>query len=125
MVNIDAAINAARAAIEATYINKCNIVEFQSYKKANKSTGQREVTILENQPCKLSVSSTKSNVETDSAEMLLQSVKLFISPDIDIKPGSKIIVTHCGRTTSYKNSGLPAVYDTHQEIMLEPFKGWA
>ena len=25
----------------------------------------------------------------------------------------------------YKNSGEPAVYNTHQEIMLELWKGWA
>lgn len=54
-----------------------------------------------------------------------QSVKLFISPDIVIKAGSKIIVTQHGRTTEYSNSGVPAVYPTHQEIMLTLFEGWA
>lgn len=51
--------------------------------------------------------------------------KLFISPDVAIKAGSKIIVTQHGRTTEYSNSGVPAVYPTHQEIMLTLFNGGA
>ena len=51
-------------------------------------------------------------------------MKLFISPDVLIKAGSKIIVTQHGRTTEYSNSGVPAVYPTHQEIMLTLFEGW-
>ena len=42
-----------RKAIEQTYTGKCTITEYQSYKK-NKSTGKKEVDILEDQPCKLS-----------------------------------------------------------------------
>lgn len=48
-----------------------------------------------------------------------------IPPDVVIKAGSKIIVTQHGRTTEYSNSGVPAVYPTHQEIMLTLFNGWA
>ena len=39
---------------------------------------------------------------------------------------SKIVVTKKNSfVEDYKNSGKPAVYDTHQEIILENFKGWA
>jgi len=114
-----------RQAIESLYKDKCSIVEYRSYKKANKSTGQREFTVLENQPCKLSFSTIKSNTETASAEIVTQVVKLFIAPEIIIKPGSKIVVTHQGRTTEYKNSGQPGVYPLHQEVVLELFDGWA
>ena len=54
-----------------------------------------------------------------------QTIKLYIYPDINIKNGSKIIVTQNGKKQEYKNSGEPARYETHQEIMLELFKGWA
>lgn len=114
-----------RKAIESLYRNKCTIVEYRSCKKANKSTGQKEFTVLQNQPCKLSFSTVKSNTETANAEMVGQVVKLFISPDIVIKPGSKIIVEHQGRTIEYKNSGEPGLYPSHQEIVLELFDGWS
>ena len=56
---------------------------------------------------------------------VITKVKLFIAPEINVMPGSKIVVTQKGRTTEYKNSGEPAIFDTHQEIMLVKFKGWA
>lgn len=79
---------------------------------------------MEDQPCKLSFETLTSSTG-DPVATVSQSVKLFISPDVVIKAGSKIIVTQHGRTTEYSNSGVPAVYPTHQEIMLTLFEGWA
>ena len=76
-------------------------------------------------PCRVSFEDIYVNTETDTEAKKLQKIKLFIAPELDIKSGSKIVVTRKGRVTSYKNSGEPAIYDTHQEIMLELFKGWA
>lgn len=64
-------------------------------------------------------------VQTDTAAKLTQGTKLFIAPEIKIKPGSKIIVEQNGTTTEYSASGEPAVYFSHSEYMLELFKGWA
>lgn len=119
------AITQAKKAIENQYRGVCSITEYQSYKKENKSTGYQEVIVLEHQPCKLSYSSIKNANSTDTATSLTQVIKLFISPDIEVKPGSKIIITQDNRTTEYKNSGMPAIYRTHQEIVLELFKGWS
>ena len=44
---------------------------------------------------------------------------------VHIKGGSKIVVTQNGRTQIFSSSGEAAVYPTHQEIILELFKGWA
>ena len=51
--------------------------------------------------------------------------KLFISPEVEIKPGSKIVVTQNGVTTEFSNSGKPAIYTNHQEIMLKLFEDYA
>ena len=56
---------------------------------------------------------------------MVQSVKLFLPSAIVIKEGSKITVSREGREFVYASSGVPALYPTHQEIMLELFKGWA
>lgn len=118
-------VSTAREAIESLYKDKCSIVEYRSYKKPNKSTGSKEFTVISNQPCKLSFSTIKSNTATASAEIVSQFVKLFIAPEIDVKPGSKIIVEHCGKTFEYKSSGKPGVFSSHQEIVLELFDGWS
>ncbi|MPM91906.1 hypothetical protein SDC9_139040 [bioreactor metagenome] len=114
-----------RKAIESMYIGKCTITEYQSYKKENKSTGHQEVVILENQPCKLSFSKITNANQGEAAAMVVQTAKVMIAPEIKIKPGSKLTITQNGITTEYKNSGEPALFNTHQEIVLELFKGWA
>ncbi len=124
-MGFDDVIKKARAAIESTYDSKCNIIERQSITKNNITTNNNEVTVQEEKPCRISFEDIYSNTETDTEAKKAQKIKLFIAPEIDIKPGSKIIVTGRNRTTTYKNSGEAAVYDTHQEIMLELWKGWA
>lgn len=116
---------AVRKAIESTYDGNCTITENQPYKKENKSTGHHEVVTLENQPCKLSFKTISNTNHTETAAIVGQITKLFIAPEIKVKAGSKLTVTQSGVTTEYKNSGEPAVYPTHQEIILELFKGWA
>ena len=54
-----------------------------------------------------------------------QIIELFIAPEISIKPGSKIIVTQNGETVTYTRSGEAAKYETHQQIILDLWKGWA
>ncbi len=122
-----AAMVRAKAAIESTYIGKCDIVEYvHRQNKITKISEKAEETILSNQPCRLSFDANnnrtlKSTLTGETASEVRQNVKLFIAPDIHIKPGSKIIVTQNGVTTAYKKSGQPSVYFTHQEIMLELF----
>lgn len=50
-----------------------------------------------------------------------QDVKLIISNDIQVKPGSIIIVRQNGIQTKYKNTGKPIIYSAHQELMMEIF----
>lgn len=114
----------ARSAIESHYDATCNIIEKQSVTERNITKNNEEV-IESDKPCRVSFEDIYANTETDTEAKKLQKIKLFIAPELNIKPGSKIVVTSRGRTTEYKNSGEPAIYDTHQEIMLELWKGWA
>jgi hypothetical protein len=114
-----------RKAIEMTYTGKCTISEYQSYTKENKSTGHQEVPVITDQPCKLSFSRITNTSQGEAAAIVAQTAKVLIAPEIQIKPGSKLTITQNGITTEYKNSGEPALFSTHQEIVLELFKGWA
>lgn len=116
----------ARKAVERLYSGTCTIVEYQEVKRANKSTAFEEVVVVENQPCRLSYSTIDSTSGTETgASSVVKSTKLYISPDIKVKAGSKIIVTQNDVTEVYKNSGEPAYYTTHQEVVLDFFKGWS
>lgn len=127
VVKLTAAQKAARKAIESTYMGVCTILECRDVRdeKTKITRKNEEVPVVKNQPCKLSFEKLNAVVQTETAATQTQSTKLFIAPEIAVKPGSKIIVEQNGVTTEYSASGVPAVYLSHAEIMLELFKGWA
>ena len=117
---------AARKALERTYEGRATVYEYQSVRDPDTFlTDFKEVTVLEDQPCKLSFKALDTTTTTGNVAVMTQGVKLFLSPDVSIKPGSKITVTQNGVTTEYSSSGVPAKYPTHQEIMLKLFERWA
>lgn len=127
---VDAIIKArkrARAIFEkAHYDGICTVTEHQKVKnERSKITEFQDVVVLEGQACHLSFETIAKNAESESASDVTQTTKLFIAPEITIKAGSKITVTQCGVTTDYTHSGVPAVYDTHQEIILDLFERWS
>lgn len=116
---------AHRAAVEALYEDTCTVTEYkETTDEVTKLSQWREETLLADQPCKLSFESIQSSQPDGTAAVISQSIKLFLAPGLTICPGSKISVTHQGSTIDYANSGVPAVYPTHQEILLTLFEGW-
>lgn len=123
-MNMEKAQAAARAALEKFhYKDRCSVVEYRDAKDPKtKLTRKQEVTVLEGQPCKLSFKTITNAAGSETATAVSQTVKLFLAPEITIAPGSKLVIEHEGRTDVYAQSGLPAVYPTHQEIMLTAFE---
>ena len=82
---------AARKAIESQYTGVCTVIEYGKIRdEVTKITRHGEMTVLENQPCKLSFEKTAAAVQTETAAAVGQGVKLFIAPEVEVKPGSKI-----------------------------------
>ena len=115
----------ARKAIESLYDGTCTITEYKKVQKPNKAIAFKEVVVLENQPCRLSFQGVNPTTPTETGASLSQSVQIYLAPEINVKPGSKVTVTQNQVTTEYKSSGQPAHYSTHQRIVLELFKGWS
>ena len=109
-----------RKAIESRYKGLCDILEKRKVKdEVTKATVLKDIAVLSNQPCRLSYSSSGTANQTDTVSNIEQTIKLFIAPEIKIAPGSKLRITQNGVTTDYISSGVPAVYETHQEVSLE------
>lgn len=127
MSAIEKARLAARKVIEQChYDGICTVTEHGKVKDdESKLTKFEDTIIFENQPCHLIYKTITGTEQSASAAAIKQTTKLILSPDITIKPGSKITVTQEGVTTDYTCSGVPAAYATHQEIVLELFGGWA
>jgi len=115
-----------RETIEALYDGVCTVIELQDVTNpVTKITKKKEVENLVDQPCRLSYQGTRSTSPTSNgADEKAQSIKLFIAPDVVINPGSKIIITQNETTEEYTRSGVPSIYQSHQEISLELFERW-
>ena len=110
-----------RKAIEKTYDSTCTVIVHEEYEKDNGSTGFREVTVLEDAPCKVQFSSVKAAEQDTAVATVSQEIRLFISPDIEIIAGSKIVAN----SVNYTHSGVVAKYATHQEIVLTLWDRWS
>ena len=113
-------ISMARAAIESLYFDRATIIEYQHVvDPEDGSTNVEEVVVHDSVPCKVNHVLTGHTTDRDAGDDAILVSKLFMSPDIQIKAGSKIIVTRNGVSTLYKNSGEPARCMNHQEIKIE------
>lgn len=122
----EAAAKAARRAQEAMYDGLCTITEYCAVRDEDtKLTSHREVIVAEDVPCHLSFETVTAASQTETGASVSQAVKLFLAPEVPIKDGSKLTVIQNGVTETYVSSGPPAVYATHQEVMLTLFRGWA
>ena len=120
-----AIMTAVRKAIEKMYIGTCDVIEHRKVKDpVTKKTGFKDEPVLLAEPCRLSFKSSPVT-GSDNTASVTQEIKLFVSPDVEIKSGSKIEVTQNGITKAYTNSSEPIIYETHQEITLKLFERWA
>ncbi len=115
----------ARKQVEKMYIGKCAIVAYEDVKKDNGATRKDEVVKYVDIPCRLVYLNFVPTTDTETIGIVKQIIQLHIAPEINIEPGSKIVVTQNGVTDEYKASGKPAVMLTHQEIKLLLFKEWS
>lgn len=108
------------------WTGRCTIYEYQNYTDPDsKQTTQREVPVLENEPCRLSYRYEQATNIQSGAAVVSQMVILHIRPDLEIHPGSVLEITQHGKTVKYKGSGQPAVYCNHQEIVMELYNNEA
>ncbi len=108
-----------RKQIEKTYDHICNI--FVKKEMKNPQTFEIEFiedTYIQNQPCRVSFKNI-NNTSNGEVAGYTQQIKLFIDEKIKILEGSSIEVVISGEKTLYKQSGKPALYPCHQEILLK------
>lgn len=118
-------IAAVRNSIESLYEDRCAIYEQVVVQDSEtKITRQEWEAVTTNQPCRLSFKTLVAVQEASPGAGITQTIKLFLAPEITVKPGSRIEVIRGGVTYHYASSGLPAIYPTHQEILLKA-EGWA
>lgn len=114
-----------RKAVEKMYIGRMNVVEYQDVVMPNFSTQKQEVTVITNEPCRVSFSTFANAGQSDTTTAISQQIRVFCAPENDIKAGSKLIIEQNGVTTSYRATGVSAMHEGHQEINVILFDRWA
>lgn len=109
-----------RRAVERLYTGRCDIIDQQEmFDLESGQTSFAEVVVASGQRCRLSYSYLTAAEPKDGAAKVKQTIKLFLAPETVVRAGARVAVTQCGRTTEYKAAGEPAVYGSHQEVVLE------
>lgn len=107
-----------RSAIEKLYDGVATIEEVRKRKNEKNIMVTEWVAVATDLPCRVSYKTLAPAVGADTADTIAQVITLFTSPDIIVLPGSRITVRQRGREMKFSCSGIPAVYDSHQEIPM-------
>lgn len=114
------------AAVQSLWSGRCTVTVRQGVtNSANGRTEPQDVVTDANIPCRISYERVASTAPAEEAQIVTQTVTLFIANTVDIPSGSKIAVTQNGVTADYEQSGEAAVYSFHKEVPLALFAGWA
>lgn len=115
------------AALQSLWRDRCSIYhQVEVTDPDTHLTGFEEQPLLKNQPCKLSFENLTST-NGDETPIVTQAVKLFISINVVIPAGCKIVVTRPNneREFTFSKSGEAGIFSNHQEINLVLFKEYA
>lgn len=107
-----------RRAVERLYDGRATVEEARKEKNAKNITTLLWAVVAKDVPCRVSYKTLAPAGRSDTVDSIAQTITLFTAPEIAIKPGSRVTVTQRGRTMRFACSGIPAVYDSHQEIPL-------
>jgi hypothetical protein len=125
-MNISSAFVKARKAIESLYDGKCTITETQEVENEDHTTSQEDVDVYTDIPCRLSINTISAASDSDNgAASVSKVIKLFLSPDVTITSGAKVTVTQCSLSGVYRSASEPAMYHSHQEVILELQDRWS
>lgn len=109
----------ATSAVEFMYDKEAEIQRYVDYIKENGADGQRWEIVHDDVPCRKS-SINLSNTNQDDANLIEYDMKLFLSSEIDVLAGDRVIVNG----VKYESAKEPFVYISHQEVLLIR-KDWA
>ena len=121
--------------MESFYTDVCNVWEDVKKQDPKSKITKTEPTLVhEYLPCRMSFGSFVRPSGDEVTSNLTLSVVLFLSPDVEIKAGSKFEVERnvltsdnksLPRLVKLKNSSPPYVYPTHQEITCSILEDYA
>lgn len=113
-----AALVKSRKAIESLYADTCRIITEKDIVDPDTGIVKTVRVTSSEYPCRISYKSLPA-ASGEGIPVMMQSVTLFLNPEVDVPAGADVDVVRQGRHLHFKSAGISAVYDNHQEISLE------
>jgi hypothetical protein len=107
-----------RKRLEKTYEDRMTVYRWQEHTTPWGETKQEYVEIHADLPCRISQKTLVVNGQNDAYNQVTHQTKLFVSPDVEIIHGDKVVVTRIGGAQFEGWAGDPFPYPTHQELIL-------
>lgn len=121
-------MTAPAKALARLWTDRCSLyIQVKTTDPGTNITRFSEQPLAEDLPCRLSFKSL-SAARAGPAAAVSQQTVLFLAPQPAIPAGCRIVVRRGGdpaRELVFGRSGLPGIYSHHQEVPLEPFRGYA
>lgn len=115
--------NILKAYAERFYNSTATITQFKP--KSGDINNTSVVVVAENVPCRVMYKSMTHAGESGTIGEITQVIRLYLSPEVVVKAGSRVLVTTNGVETAYACAGEPALYISHQEVELKLKDRWA
>ncbi len=117
-----------KKALEPFYTHRCTVYEKEPLFIDGKTTfSEKEKYVMI--PCKLSVKAylfgENAGSEKNNTLKITKKVKIFMPPQYEIKPGSRLEIYDGERCSMYARSGEMSFYASHNEVMAEIEKNYA
>ena len=110
--------DAERKAIEMTYEDSCEIIRCVEIEDEYITKTEWRI-VYKDVKCALSTGNAPTN-QTETVNNILYDGKIFLPPEPEVKPGDRINVNRLGeKEILFESAGEPAVYETHQEVMVK------
>ncbi len=117
-----------KKAIEPLYTETCTVYEREA-ELEDRRTVFKETVRYENIPCRVSMKAYLFGENAGSEKKGYLNVgkkaKIFVPPEYEIKPGSRIEVKSNGKSVVYAKSGQMSFYASHNEVTVETEKNFA
>lgn len=108
-----------RAALAELWTDRCTVTVQKKRKNGEtKRTEQEDSVLFRDVPCRLSFDRVAASHGAGGVGRVDQGVTLFLPSELSVPAGSKITVVRNGTERHYRQSGVSAMYGSHQEIPL-------
>lgn len=116
-------VDAQRAVLERFYEDRADLLRPEAV-RVGATVRTEWAAAEEDVPCSLSRLGRQSNRvgnrsgRQDVAQVILWDAMLFLAPEWAVRPGDRVRVRQLGKTMEFEAVGRPAMYETHQEVLL-------